>query len=230
MLAHRYQFAVSVQLSRCSCCHSDAQQHGLLQDEYQYTRKNRITISPGGIEYRNFIEFQWVGGYFIIPIRESSSLCYLDARVDVAGYGLRGLINRLIGQHQTHIAIYAHMRLFATIQLGVEIGWNIDDSMHILPLHQLFCFIETVAIVGGLDIRRSIVIADKLAGSMAVAQVNNRRIHLSNHLVVVNPRVEQRIAQRYQNAEDEHTLIAEHIAHFRLPDEAHIPDSIDDLI
>ena len=29
---------------------------------------------------------------------------------------------------------------------------------------------------------------------------------------------------------DEHTLIAEHIAHLRLPDEAHIPDSIDDLI
>ena len=230
MLAYRYQFAVSVQLSRCSCCHSDAQQHGLLQNEYQHTRKNRITISPGGIEYRNFIEFQRMGGYFIIPIRESSSLGNLDSRVDLACHTLCGLENRLIGQHQTHIAIYAYMRLFTTIQLGVEIGWNIDDSMHNLPLHQLLCFIETVAIVGGLDIRRSIVIADKLAGSMAVAQVNNRRIHLSHHLIVVNPRVEQRIAQRYQDAEDEHTLIAENIAHLRLPDEAHIPDSIDDLI
>ena len=65
---------------------------------------------------------------------------------------------------------------------------------------------------------------------MAVAEVDNRRIHLSHHLVVVNPRVEQRITQRHQNAEDEHTLIAENIAHFRLPDVAHIPDAIDNLI
>ena len=230
MLAYRYEFAVSVHLSRCSCRHSDAQQHGLLQNEHQYAWKNRITISSGGIENRNFIEFQRMGSDFIIPIRESSSLRNLDSRVDLARHTLCGLENRLVGQHQTHIAIYAYVRLFATVQLGVEIGRNIDDSMYSLLLHQLLRLIETVAVIGGLDIRRSIVIADKLAGGMAVAQVNNRRIHLSHHLVVVNPRVEQRIAQRYQDTEDEHTLIAEHIAHLRLPDEAHIPDSIDDLI
>ncbi len=118
MLAHRYQFAVSVQLSRCSCCHSDAQQHGLLQDEHQHTRKNRIAVSHGGIEYRNFIEFQWMGGNFIVSIRESSTFRNLNARVDMACHTLCRLVNRLIGKHQTHIAINAHMCLFATVQLG----------------------------------------------------------------------------------------------------------------
>ena len=122
------------------------------------------------------------------------------------------------------------MRLFATIQLGVEIGRNIDDSMHDLLLYQLLRLIKTVAVIRCLGIRRGIVIPDKLAGSMAVTEVDNRRIHLSHHLVVVNPRVEQRIAQRHQDAEDEHTLVTEHIAHFRLPDVAHVPDAIDDLV
>ena len=81
------------------------------------------------------------------------------------------------------------MRLFATIQLGVEVGRNIDDSMHSLLLYQLLRLIKTVAVIRCLGIRRGIVIPDKLAGSMAMAEVDNRRIHLSHHLVVVNPRI-----------------------------------------
>ena len=79
------------------------------------------------------------------------------------------------------------MCLFATVQSGVEVGRNIDDSVHRLLLHQLLRLVETVAVIGGLGIGRGIVVADKLAGAVAVAQIYNRRIHLSHHLVVVNP-------------------------------------------
>ena len=230
MLAHRNQFAVSVELSRCSCRHSDAQQHGLLQDEHQHAWQDGVAVSAGGVEYRHFIEFQWMGGKLIVSIRETSTFRNLNARVDMACYTLCRLINCLVGKHQTHVAINAHMCLFATVQSGVEVGRNIDDSVHRLLLHQLLRLVETVAVIGGLGIGRGIVVADKLAGAMAVAQVHNRRIHLSHYLVVVNPRVEQRITQRHQDAEDEHTLVAEHIAHLRLPDEAHVPDAIDNLI
>ncbi len=74
MLAYRYEFAVSVEFSRCSCCHSYAQQHRLLQDKNQYSRKNGISVSHGGVEYRNLIKGEWLGGYLIVSIRKAASL------------------------------------------------------------------------------------------------------------------------------------------------------------
>ena len=163
MLAYRYEFAVSVEFSRSSRCHSYAQQHRLLQDKNQHSRQNGISVTSCRIEYRNLIKGERLGGNLVVSICKSSCLCYLDARVDVAGYGLRGLINRLIGQHQTHIAVNAHMRLFAPVQFRIEVGREVKDSVNRLSAHQFLRLVQTVAVIGSLSIWRSIIIADKLA-------------------------------------------------------------------
>lgn len=75
-----------------------------------------------------------------------------------------------------------------------------------------------------------IEVTDELPGGMAMAQIDNRRWHLSYHLIVVYPRIEQWITWRHQDAEHEHTFVTKYIAHFLRPDVAHVSETIDYLI
>ena len=69
-----------------------------------------------------------------------------------------------------------------------------------------------------MDIGRGIAEADELARQLRVRMVDHHHRHLAHQLVVVDPRVEQRIDQRHQDEEDEHTLVVEHLAHLLAPD------------
>ena len=191
MFAHWHQLAVSVQFPRCTCRHSDAQQKRLLQDKHQHTWQDGIAITARGIEDGHLIEGERFGGDLVITIGETTRLRYLDARVDMACHGLCRLINRLVGEHQTHVGIDTHMCLFATIQFRIEVGREVEDAMHRLLRHQVLCLVKTIAEKCRLGIGSRIEVTDELPGGMAMAQIDNRCWHLSYHLIVVYPRIEQ---------------------------------------
>ena len=59
--------------------------------------------------------------------------------------------------------------------------------------------------------------AHKLATCSRVGAVDNRHGHLSYHLVVVYPRVEERIGERQEDYEEQCALVAEHLKQFVEP-------------
>ena len=55
------------------------------------------------------------------------------------------------------------MRLFAPVQLRIEVGREVKNSVNRLSAHQFLRLVQTVAVIGSLGVWRSIIIADKLA-------------------------------------------------------------------
>ena len=44
------------------------------------------------------------------------------------------------------------MRLFAPVQLRIEVGREVKDSVNCLPAHQFLRLVQTVAVIGSLGV------------------------------------------------------------------------------
>ena len=230
MLAHGHQFPVSVQFPCRSSRHSHAEEQGLLDNQHQHTRKNGIAVTARRVEDGHFVEVERLGGDLIVAVGETARLRHLDVGIDMACHRLCRLVDRLVGEHQTHVCIYSHMSLFATLELGVEVLWKIEDAMHRLLFHQFLRLVHACAEIGGLGVGSRIEISDELPGGMTVREIHDGGGHFPHHLVVVDPGVEKRIAQWHEDAEHEHAFVTNHIAHLVSPDEAHVLDTSYNLI
>jgi hypothetical protein len=59
-----------------------------------------------------------------------------------------------------------------------------------------------------------------------MAVVNDSYRHLMHSLIIIYPRIDERVAKRYQEEENDHAFIVEHLLHLFPPDVADINNSI----
>ena len=127
------------------------------------------------------------------------------------------MIHCLIGKHKTHVAINGDGSLAHGIQTQAKIGRENIYSISIAMGNDAFCLLDTSCMIGNADIGRSVGKADKLATLRCIGMVNHNNRNLAYNLIVVNPRVEQRICQGYKDEENEYSFIAHHITHLFKP-------------
>ena len=187
MSADRTEVLETVVLSRCSCRETDAEKQCLLQDEDQHARQDSISIASCRVEDRLCINRQGLGVQLFVAFRKRERAWLLSLSSHLERYGLCRLVDGLVGQHQTHVAVDTHVCLFATVQCPVEIFREIENSMHDLLACQVLCFLQVVAIAGSMYIRRGIEITDEFTGRSGVGEVDDCDRHLADNLIVVYP-------------------------------------------
>ena len=108
--------------------------------------------------------------------------------------------------------------MFHTVQAqGKILGDEIDALGH-LTADERLRVVEVGGIAQHMHIGRGVQHTDELARLLGVRLVDDHHRHLMDHLVVVDPRIEQGIDQRHDDAEDEYALIAEHLLDLLSPD------------
>ena len=63
-----------------------------------------------------------------------------------------------------------------------------------------------------------------------MAHVDNGYRHVTHYLVVVNPRIEERVEKRHEKKEDEYSFVSNGGTHFLCPDVAHVFYPLPDVL
>ena len=173
----------------------------------------------------HFFYSQRLSGYVVFAAGIVARQVYLYVFVHPTTDSCGRLKNGFIGQHVAHVTVDTDMALFHTVELLGKIGGDIDHTANDLLANKFTCLLKAVAMVSYLYVGRGIVLADELAAELGVRQVDNSNRHITHHLVVVGPRVEQRIEQGHQDEENEHALVLDGGFHLFHPDVAHVVQS-----
>ena len=88
------------------------------------------------------------------------------------------------------------MSLFPPMELLGIITRKINYSIALLPRQALSRLVNTVAISSHLHVWRGIKRPNESTTLVAMARIHHHYGHFINHLVIVNPRIEQGINQR----------------------------------
>ena len=208
-LVDRHEVTVAVALTGRACCQSNAQHQRLLQDKHQHGREDGRAVAALRIEDRHILEVEGTGGDLVLACSIVARDLGLYLGTHRLSHSNGGLVDGLIGEHQCHVAIDTDGGLFHTVQTGGKVLGDEVDALHHLPAHERLGIVEVIGIIGHPHIGRGIAHPDELARLLRVRQVDHRHWYLMHYLVVVDPRIEQRIDQRYDDAEDEHALVAE---------------------
>ena len=112
--------------------------------------------------------------------------------------------------------------MFQTVQMQVEVSWNVDNTVHDLLPHELACLVHVLTFVSYFHVGRCIVAVDELPALAGMAHVDYGYGNLAHHFVVVGPRIEQRIENRHEQEENENTLVLEGCLHLLGPDIASV--------
>ena len=180
--------------------------------------ENKVAVSSGRIEDRHILEIQRTGGNQILTGGIVAAELRLDLRPHLLSDGYGRLVDGLVRQHQRHIAVDTDHGLLHLVQTCSEILGDEIDALGHLTADKRLGIVEVFGIAEHPHIGRGIDHTDELTTQLAVRLVDNHHRHLADHLVVVDPRIEQGIDQRHDDAEDEYTLIAEHLLHLLSPD------------
>ena len=132
MLGDRHQVFEAVVLASGARCQSYAEQQGLLDDKHQHAREDGVAVAACGVEDRNLVEIKWLGCYLVIALCEIGALCYLYLCVHVRRHGLCRLVDGLVGKHQAHVAIHAHLRLLPSVEAALKVLGEVKRAMHLL--------------------------------------------------------------------------------------------------
>lgn len=204
--------------SGSSAKHTDTEEKGLMQDQHQYRRDEERTVTAGGREERRLM----IRG--VLHKRPSELLIHthLFVAVDLdITHGLQhdlvaGEIDRLHIEERRHVAIERYMRLSKRVrQLLGEVTREIDDTVYLLVTQQLLRLRHRGAGVRQFNIRRGVPSMQKLAALRRIAQIDYRNRHIVDLLIPIERLVNQRIRQRGDNKNDDHTRVPEDALKFR---------------
>ena len=132
---------------------SDAKQKCLLNDEHKHTRQHEVAISTCGIEDWDILKIKRLRHNLCLTAGISSTLCNLYLRTHVHTDILSRHIDCLIGQHITHITIYADMSLFMTTYCRGEISREIEYAIGLPMSYMILSLTNTTRIVSYAYIR-----------------------------------------------------------------------------
>ena len=216
------ELAVAVTLAGCSCGHANAEGEGLLQQDHEHGGQHARAVAARGIIHRHVGDGQRLGGDGRLALGVDGAPLYLQPCAEACGLYHGGLIDVLVGQHQAHVAIDADGGLFTSVDALGEVGGDEIDALDQLAADERAGFVEVVGMVFHLDIGRGVAVIDELAREGRVRLVDHRHRRLVQRLVVVYPRVEQRVAQRHDDEEHQHALVLEDLHHLAAPDVEHV--------
>ena len=226
----RHEESVVVLLARRSCRHSHTQEQRLLDDEHEHSGDDEIAISRRVVEYRHLLEVERPGGDLVLAVGVVARELHLNPGVQFALNSHASLENRLVGKHDAHVAVYPHVGLLHAVELGLEVLGKVYHSVGIATANALARLVETVAAQSHASVGRGVYHTGEFAAGVAMRKVNYRHGHLARHLVVVYPRIQERICQRHHDEEDEHALVAEHVLEFLQADIASVAQYVEKLV
>ena len=198
--------------------HAYAKGESLLQQQHEHGWQNTGAIATRGIEHCHALSHKGLCSDGILVLSEVAGLLDVKTRTEARCLDHGSLINGLVGKHERHVAIDADSGLFSTVDVGGEVRRNEVDTPNNLSADERTGFIEVLGIVFHIDIGGGVTVMDELAREGRVRLVNDHNRGLLQGLVIVNPRVEQRVAQRHDDKEHEHTLVPNHLFHLLSPD------------
>ena len=79
------------------------------------------------------------------------------------GNQLGGLENRLVGEHQAHVTVYADDALLHPVDVCLKLTGNQVDTLNQLTTDQRLGLVEVLCVVGHLHICRRVAHTDKLS-------------------------------------------------------------------
>ena len=122
------------------------------------------------------------------------------------------------------------MGLFATEQSVLKVLWKDQTTMHDLLADELPGLGRACTVIGCLGVWRRVESADESPTRVAAALVYDGHRHISDHFIVVYPRVKEWIGKGHEDEEDEHSLVGDGGTHLFGPDVAHVFQAIRNLV
>ena len=217
-----HQVLEAVRLTGGTCRQANAKHQRLLDNKHQHGRQDKRPIASRRTEDGSTTHIERFGLYLFLALGILARQFDLYLAVHLLRHGDSSLIGCLVSQHQTHVTIDADGRLLQAVDARLEIGRDVIDGLgHIAP-HQHLAFVDIVGIAHHLDVGRRITLADELTAHLGVAVVNDDHGDLAHYLIIIYPRVKQRIDQWHQKEEDDDTFVLEGLAHLVTPDECRV--------
>ena len=183
----RYQVAIAVALTGCSCGKTDTECERLLDNQHQHGRKDGCAIAALGVEHRHLVDCQRTGGDKFLTRGVLARETDLDSSTHLLTDSHSRLIDGLIGEHQRHVAIDADGALLHTVDVCGEILGDEVYALHHLTAHQALRIVEIGSVACHTHIGRGITHTDELTGELGAGLVDNDYRHLVDRLVVVHP-------------------------------------------
>ena len=121
MAGNGHEVLITVVLAGGTCRQTDAQEQRLLEYQHEHTGQDGVAITTRGIEDGHLVEVERTGGYLFIAGGKRVGSRYLNLASHLHRHSLRRLEYSLVGEHQTHVAVHAHMCLFAPMQFRGEV-------------------------------------------------------------------------------------------------------------
>ena len=106
--------------------------------------------------------------------------------------------------------------------MGGEIGRYEIDALGHLTADERLRVLDTACIGNHLHIGRGITHTDKLTTHLTMRLVDHDNRYLVDYLIIVDPRIKQRIDNGHDDAEDQHALILKDLLQLLTPDESSI--------
>ena len=198
--------------------HAYAEKERLLDDEHQHGRYEESRETALQIVQTDIVVLHRHTRYLLVfACRRMQILLHLDVAVHVERDVVGGKQQRLVIEQGTHVAVQSDSGLLATPYILAECLRYAQHAVYLAFLQQLLCLSHIVASCHKTSVGRGIHLAYELAARRAVAVVDHRKRNIAHHLIGINIRIEQRIAQRYEYDEDKYALVAHYLRHLRHP-------------
>ena len=133
--------------------------------------------------------------------------CYLQTFIHRRSY-IRGCLeHRLVIEHHAHVTIHLYQGLLHPVETKREVGGYHIDAPYLLLGKQTLGFSHIGDLVADRHVGAGITAAQEVAALAGLCQVDGCHRHLTYHLIVVDPRVEEGISQRDDDHKEHHTLV-----------------------
>ena len=223
-----YQVVEAVALTRRSCRQTNAEHQRLLDNEDEHGGQHKGAVAACGTEDGLSVDSQRLGLYLLLALGIMARERNLYLAVHLLRHHQGRLVGCLVGQHQSHVAIDADGGLLHAVEARLEVERDIIEGLGHAAPHEHLRLVDIVGIGYHLDVGRRIAHADKLAAQLGVAVVDHHHGNLAHHLIIIYPRIEQRIDQGHDEEEDDNTLIFQHLAQLVAPDACRVATACED--
>ncbi len=208
VLLNRNEVAETVLFARRTCRHAHAEKERLLDDENQHSRDEERGKTVLRVVDRHFLVLNGVLGERVLFGGCSACALHLDIGVHGQAYVGVGRQYALVVEHTAHVGVCTYVHLFTLIDALRKVARNVNRSIGIAVLDEPLCLVHIGAVRHDVHVGRGVKMAHILAALRRAAVVYHGYGYVAHHLVVIDERIKQRIADGYEEEEDYHPLVA----------------------
>ena len=208
----RNQFFEPVLLAGCSGCQTDTQQQCLLYNQYEYGRYQEGGKPVGGVEDGYVLILDGVGCYFILAGGSIAGTFHFNIRIHGERHVGVGSEQCLVIEQSAHVAEDADLRLLAPDYVIAEAGGYVDDAVCLALFQHESGFFHIGAMRHDACFGTGIHFPQIFPAQGTARVVHHHGRYFTDCFVGIDERIYQRICQRNEYKEYQHTLVAKEVA------------------